>query len=113
MFFHSVRFRHGFRRITAANQETQSVNDEVTIGCCDSSKRGCLSLLICAIRYNLWFLLLLLLFTQAEIVAEHGLERFILSMLKVIDVRRANRPERGSNFLHVRALLPDREARAS
>src|SRR5437870_11706440 len=53
--------------------------------------------------------LLLLFFTQTEIVAEHGLERFSFPMLKVTNARQANRPERSSNFFHVRALSPDRE----
>jgi hypothetical protein len=53
--------------------------------------------------------LLLFLLAQAEIITEHGLERFTFSMFKVTNVRRTNRPESGSNFFNVRALSPDRE----
>jgi len=44
--------------------------------------------------------------TQAEIVTEYGLERFAFPMLKVTDVRRANRFKNGSNLFHVGALPP-------
>src|SRR5262249_44816517 len=45
--------------------------------------------------------------TQAEIVAEHRLERFALAMLEITDTRRADRSESGPNSFHVRTLAPD------
>ena len=51
----------------------------------------------------------LLLITQAEIVAEHRLERFALALFKITDARRADQSESGPNFFHVRALSPDRQ----
>src|SRR5262245_66291777 len=44
---------------------------------------------------------------QAEIVAEHRLERFALAMLKISDARGADRSESGPNSSHVRTLAPD------
>jgi hypothetical protein len=59
------------------------------------------------LRYLRFLLLLLSLITQAEIITEHGLERFGFAMLKVTNVRQVNRPESGSDFFYVRTLSPD------
>ena len=56
--------------------------------------------------------LLLLVFTQAEIVTEHGLEGFSFAILEATDVWRADRPEDGSNSFHVRTFSPDGKRKA-
>ena len=50
-----------------------------------------------AMRLRITFLLLILL-TQTEIVAEHGLERFAFPILKITDARWANRSESRPEF---------------
>src|SRR5262245_9559782 len=45
--------------------------------------------------------------TQAEIVAEHRLERFALPLLKISDARRPDSSESRPNFFHVTVLAPD------
>jgi hypothetical protein len=48
----------------------------------------------------------LLFLAEAEIITEHGLERFTFPMFKLVDVRWYNCSKCGSNFFHSRMLPP-------
>src|SRR4029453_13526996 len=97
--------------ITAVNQEGQSTITRYERMLRLFEKRMPHSICLCS-PIQFVVPLLLLLFTQAEIVTEHGLERFSFAILKITDVWRADCPEDCSNSFHVRTLSPDGKRKA-